>query len=84
MPYALTTYVGTGRDEDSYAPLGAEQPGWSAIDLRDRSRIAFDRPGGPALIWTPSGINDPRVDFLAESAEDDLVYGVKRCSNRLV
>lgn len=62
MPYYLDTYVGDGHGTP-FRPRGAEQPGWSAIDLRpDCTRV--DGGGlNACLLHLPEP--DPRLDLLA-------------------
>lgn len=57
MPLYLSRYVGSGRKGDPCRPLGSEQPGWSAIDLRPDGGRTRDGNGlNACLLWLPEPV----------------------------
>lgn len=80
MPFYLSEYVGTGTRQDPFVPVGAEVPGWSAIDLRADAT----QPGGNCLLRLPTPFSDSRVRFLADDKLEALTNPQKNfLQNRL-
>ena len=67
MPFYLSEYVGSGTKQDPFIPVGSDQPGWSAIDLRPDG-------GGlnACLLHVPVAFNDPLARFLADDKLESL------------
>lgn len=72
MPFYLSEYRGTGTRIDPFTPVGFDQPGWSAIDIRpDASRL--DGGGLSAcLLWVPNAFNDPKAQWLGDDKLEGL------------
>ena len=72
MPYYLGQYIGSGLGADPFRPVGSDQPGWSAIDLRpDSSRL--DGGGlNACLLFLPVALADARLTLLAESGSETV------------
>lgn len=64
----LTSYVGRGTDFDPYRPLGADQPGWSAIDFRANAALLT----GFALLALPVRQDQPGMEYLGDVADGPL------------
>lgn len=72
MPFYLSEYIGSGTKVDPFRPVGSDQPGWSAIDIRpDASRL--DGGGlNACLLHVPSAFSDPLARFLADDKLESL------------
>lgn len=73
MHYYLVPYVGDGTDADPYRPHGADQAGWSAIDLRPDVTVQ----SGFALLALPIQDDAPQRRYLGE-ALDEVAATVKQ------
>lgn len=79
MPFYLSEYIGTGTRQDPHVPVGSDQPGWAAIDLRPDS-------GGlnACLLKVPTAFTDARAQFLADDKLEALTNPQKNfLQNRL-
>lgn len=68
----LVPYIGAGSGEDPYRPLGSDQPGWSAIDLRPDSTV---RDSGWALLVVPQRLTpseERRSVYLGDAPDESL------------
>lgn len=79
MPFYLSEYIGSGTKADPYTPVGSDQPGWGAIDLRPP-----DLSLNACLLWVPSAFNDARARFLADDKLESLSQAQRNfITNRL-
>lgn len=77
--YYLVPYVGTGTDDDPFRPHGADQPGWSAIDLRpDVTGLA-----GFALLALPIRDDAPQRRYFGEALDEVSVTVRQQLDSRL-
>ena len=74
MSLYLSPYVGKGSKQNPFRPVGSDQPGWSAIDLRADGGQSLDGGGFPyAMLWLPIGsVEDPSLIKLGD-AKDELL-----------
>lgn len=73
MPIYLSTYIGSGTLTDPCRPVGSDQPGWSAIDLRADGGATRDGNGlNACLLSLPVADPDPRLYQLASAKGEDL------------
>ena len=74
MPYYLSSYVGRGTDADPCRPLGADEPGWAAIDLRaDGGATPTGNGLNASLLYLPTARQLAGLDLLAEDAREPTV-----------
>lgn len=75
--YYVSQYIGAGTAEDPLRPIGSEQPGWSAIDLRpDASRL--DGGGlNACLLYLPEPMNDARLYLCGYDSQEVLGSAVR-------
>lgn len=66
MPYYLAPYQGAGTTVDPFRPLGSDQPGWSAIDLRPDPSVI----GGRCLLYLPVADANAALRKLADAKEE--------------
>jgi hypothetical protein len=80
MPYYLAPYVGSGTRNDPFRPVGSDQPGWSAIDLRADNGVTVDGGGwGFALLYLPPGTSAPaRAIKLAEDPKETIALTTRQ------
>jgi hypothetical protein len=80
MPYYLAPYVGSGTRNDPFRPVGSDQPGWSAIDLRADKGVTVDGGGwGFALLYLPPGIPTPaRAIKLADDLQETVALTTRQ------
>ena len=73
MPFYLSEYIGSGTRVDPFRPVGSDQPGWSAIDLRPDGGASLDGNGlGKCLLHTPESFKHSRVQKLGDDKLDSL------------
>lgn len=73
MPIYLSEYIGSGTLTDPCRPVGSDQPGWSAIDLRADGGATRDGNGlNACLLSLPAADADPRLYQLASGKGEDL------------
>lgn len=73
MPIYLSRYIGSGTLTDPCRPVGSDQPGWSAIDLRADGGATRDGNGlNACLLSLPVADPDPRLYQLASAKGEDL------------
>lgn len=75
MHLYLSGYVGAGTDNDPFRPVGSDQPGWSAIDLRpDATSVA-----GYAVLTVPTRPGDESgMYYLGDAVGNSLPDKVRR------
>jgi hypothetical protein len=80
MPYYLAPYRGSGTRSDPFRPVGSDQPGWSAIDLRADKGVTVDGGGwGFALLYLPPGTTAPaQVIKLAEDPKETIALTTRQ------
>lgn len=78
MPIYLSRYIGSGTLTDPCRPVGSDQPGWSAIDLRADGGATRDGNGLNACVLSlPVADPDPRLFQLASGKGEDLPLRVR-------
>lgn len=84
MPFYLAEYIGSGTRADPFRPVGSDQPGWAAIDLRPDPSVVDGGGLNACLLRTPTAFNDPRARFLADDKLENLTNPQKNfLQNRL-
>ena len=73
MHHYLVPYVGVGSDDNPFRPHGADQPGWTAIDLRPDVTVQ----AGFALLALPIRDDAPQRRYLGE-ALDEVAATIKQ------
>ena len=74
MPYYIAPYVGRGTRADPFRPVGSDQAGWSAIDLRPDGGATPDGNGlNACLLHLPSHDPDPALQQFAEDKQEQLL-----------
>jgi hypothetical protein len=78
MPYYLAPYVGSGKPAvDPFRPLGSEQPGWAAIDIRPDGGATKDGNGlNACLLYLPQHDPSRRLYRIAEDADEVMGQGL--------
>lgn len=80
MPYYISEYVGGGTRQNPYMPVGLDQPGAAAIDLRPNPTVLTGR----ALLWTPTPNTDARLILVSDAKITRLSTAVRnRIKNTL-
>lgn len=78
MPYYLSRYIGSGQVGDLCRPLGSDQPGWSAIDLRADGGATPDGNGlNACLLYLPVADADARLYPLCEAKGETVPLAVR-------
>jgi len=75
----LAGYRGNGSEDDPFTPIGSEQPGWSAIDLRPDPTVT----AGWALLRVPEPFSAQGVIELGELDEALNLSGSRGVENQL-
>ena len=85
MPFYLAPYIGSGTQQDRCRPLGSEQPGWSAIDLRpDGGATPLGGGMNLCLLYLPLADPDSRLSQIADTASETLLPAtISRMANLL-
>lgn len=84
MPFYLSEYIGTGTHFDPFVPVGSDQPGWAAIDLRPDSSLPDGGGLNACLFRVPTAFTDARAHFLADDKLEALTNPQKNfLENRL-
>ena len=79
MPYYLAPYIGAGTEEDPFRPLGSDQPGWAAIDLRpDASTLSGLNM---CLLFLPNADPDAQLRQLSDAVEEVVTTGTRDAIN---
>lgn len=80
MPFYLSEYIGAGTHFDPFVPVGSDQPGWAAIDLRPPDGGELNA----CLLKVPTAFTDARARFLADDKLEALTNPQKNfLTNRL-
>lgn len=78
MPLYLSKYIGSGTHADPYRPVGSDQPGWSAIDLRPNGGATLDGGGlNLCLLSLPVAHADSRLYQLASGFGERIPLTVR-------
>lgn len=73
MPYYLSKYVGSGTKADPFRPIGSDQSGWSAIDLRPDGGASLDGGGlNACLLHLPVAINARGLTKISEEKLEQI------------
>lgn len=65
MPYYLSEWEGAGTKIDPFVPVGSDQPGWTAVDIRAAGLNA-------CLLHVPNAFSDPKAQFLGDDKLEGL------------
>lgn len=84
MPYYLAPYIGSGTFADSYRPLGSDQPGWKAIDLRPDPSRADGGGLNACVLYLPTHDPDPGLTTIVADRQELVSPAVRnQIRNRL-
>ncbi len=72
MPFYLSEYIGSGTKVDPFRPVGSDQPGWSAIDIRPDASLLDGGGLNACLLHVPIAFSDPLARFLADDKLESL------------
>ena len=73
MPYYVAPYIGRGTRADPCRPVGSDQAGWSAIDLRPDGGATPDGNGlNVCLLYLPIHDPDVRLQRFADAKDEQL------------
>ena len=78
MPYYLAPYIGSGTRQDPFRPLGSDQPGWSAVDLRPDGGATLGGGGlNACLLYLPVADARPQLRQIGLAKADTIGPGLR-------
>lgn len=78
MPHYLSSYIGAGTRDDLCRPLGSDQPGWSAIDLRaDGGATPKGNGLNACLLYLPVADNQRGLYQLSDAKGETVPLAVR-------